>query len=328
MVCRPQAKYQSRRGATGNLNVGISFMLLACLVFHVPKAGADIICTTLWDPVCGCNGRTYGNSCEAFRAGVTCIAYKGVCTAFPDTTPPDTTIIERPELSSGNTDATFSFVSTETGSTFYCQLNGGAWTSCFSPLLYSGLADGSHTFSVKARDAVGNVDPTPALYAWTIVSTPSACTTNQECGAAFYCSKPTGGCSGSGICTSWNPTGNCFTVYDPACGCNGLTYGNTCEAAKAGISIAYTGACGNGVARISQQTFLTIADAYSSISDGSMLQLKSTEWVEDIVFDRPLAIVMKGGCDSDFVICNSMTVIQGSIVVLAGSVTMDNIIVM
>jgi RNA polymerase sigma factor (sigma-70 family) len=85
-----------------------------------------------------------------------------------DTTPPQTMISSHPSISSSDTSPTFRFRSTESGSGFQCRLGGGAWRSCSSPKTYSGLSAGQHVFRVRARDASGNVDETPASWTWTI----------------------------------------------------------------------------------------------------------------------------------------------------------------
>src|SRR5204862_269368 len=85
-----------------------------------------------------------------------------------DTTTPDTTTTAAPPATSASSSASFSFTSTEAGSTFACRLDGGAFAACVSPRSYSALGFGDHNFEVRATDAAGNTDPTPASYAWTV----------------------------------------------------------------------------------------------------------------------------------------------------------------
>jgi hypothetical protein len=85
-----------------------------------------------------------------------------------DTAAPNTTITSSPSAPSASAAASFSFTATEVGSSFQCQLDGGGFSSCTSPRSYSGLADGSHTFQVRATDPAGNVDATPASFTWTV----------------------------------------------------------------------------------------------------------------------------------------------------------------
>ena len=85
-----------------------------------------------------------------------------------DTVAPDTTITAHPDDPSSSANASLSFTSTETWSTFECRLDGSTFSACTSPWTYTGLNYGIHTFEVRAIDAVGNTDPTPASYTWTI----------------------------------------------------------------------------------------------------------------------------------------------------------------
>jgi glucose/arabinose dehydrogenase/PKD repeat protein len=85
-----------------------------------------------------------------------------------DTTPPETTITSGPSATVNSTSATFEFSSSEAGSTFECRLDSTTFSSCTSPQQYSGLAEGSHTFEVRATDAAGNTDAIPASRTWTV----------------------------------------------------------------------------------------------------------------------------------------------------------------
>jgi len=97
----------------------------------------------------------------------------GSCTILIDTTAPDTTILSRPLDPTNQTNASFSFSATETGSVFECRIDAGSYAVCTSPRDYSGLASNqTHTFSVRAIDRAGNVDATPAASSWTIDTIP------------------------------------------------------------------------------------------------------------------------------------------------------------
>jgi hypothetical protein len=85
-----------------------------------------------------------------------------------DTVAPNTTITVKPAALTTSKSASFSFTSTQVGSTFKCKLDGGAYGNCSSPKAYSNLSVAKHTFLVYAVDAAGNADATPASYTWTV----------------------------------------------------------------------------------------------------------------------------------------------------------------
>ncbi len=85
-----------------------------------------------------------------------------------DTAAPDTTIDGGPSGPTNDPTPTFSFSSDQAGSTFECRVDGGGWASCSTPETTASLADGAHTFEVRATDPAGNVDPTPASRSFTV----------------------------------------------------------------------------------------------------------------------------------------------------------------
>jgi Concanavalin A-like lectin/glucanases superfamily len=85
-----------------------------------------------------------------------------------DTRPPETTLAGGPAARTNARTATFAFGAAKPSVTFECRLDGAGWAACASPATYSGIGDGTHAFSVRARDRYGIVDPAPPVRSWTV----------------------------------------------------------------------------------------------------------------------------------------------------------------
>jgi hypothetical protein len=103
--------------------------------------------------------------------------------------------------------ATLTISSDEAGVRYVCSLDGAVLSTCSTPMSYSGLALGTHSFLAKAIDAAGNIDSVGATYQFAITKpiktmitavTPGTSPTNQptmtisfaadQANATFLCS--------------------------------------------------------------------------------------------------------------------------------------------
>jgi uncharacterized repeat protein (TIGR01451 family) len=103
-----------------------------------------------------------------------------------DTVAPETVLGTGEPARTNHTTGTFSF-SSEPGTTFQCRIDQGPFVACSGSSQLVGaqqvgshttgtLLEGFHTFEVRAIDAAGNVDPTPASETWFVDLTPPVAT--------------------------------------------------------------------------------------------------------------------------------------------------------
>jgi hypothetical protein len=89
-----------------------------------------------------------------------------------DSTAPQTTITGGPSGSITDDTPTFSFASSESGSTFKCRFDSDPFAACSGPgashTPSTPLSHGTHSFAVLATDRAKNTDPTPATSTFTL----------------------------------------------------------------------------------------------------------------------------------------------------------------
>ncbi|HAR42497.1 MAG TPA: hypothetical protein DCS07_07680 [Bdellovibrionales bacterium] len=82
-----------------------------------------------------------------------------------DTTLPEVILERTPAVVSLLNEATFSFSANKAESIFQCRLDSAQFANCVSPIVYSGIENGTHRFEILATDSLGNSSATLA-YNW------------------------------------------------------------------------------------------------------------------------------------------------------------------
>jgi len=138
-------------------------------------AGSIVVCTTT---ATTCSDSGVGDGSYAYSVTASLNSWAGPQSDQSTTVTVDTSapvIGSRPSTSSANPSPSIAF-SHGSYSTFRCKLDSGSFTPCSSPQALTalngglGLANGSHTFQVRALDAQGAPTQT-AAYTWTVAAT-------------------------------------------------------------------------------------------------------------------------------------------------------------
>lgn len=123
--------------------------------------------------------------------------------------PPAPTITSGPTGAGTGTAAAFTYTDTQAGVAFQCKLDGAGYASCpTSGKSYTGLADGSHTFSVVATSGASPLSPAAAR-TWSVdTGAPTLVRSFPANNGLYNPAAWAAGCSPAGICgNASDPTG-------------------------------------------------------------------------------------------------------------------------
>ena len=149
-------------------------------------------------------------------------------TTVPPPPVPNTFLNSGPADPSSAAAATFTFSSDQPDAAFQCHLDAAAFADCSSPVAYTGLADGPHTFEVRAWTVDGGTDPDPATGTWRVDTTPPVV------------SATTPAAGGSGVALDATVTATFSEDVDPGTvGASTFSLRTTADGAAVAATVAY-----------------------------------------------------------------------------------------
>jgi hypothetical protein len=150
----------------------------ASFTYSSNRAGANFECRIDDAAFSGCpvNGQSYSGLADGAHTFEVRAVDAGVADPTPasfswtiDTAVPDTVLDSHPADPSATAAASFAYHASEASASFQCRLDSGQFAACGAGgKSYSAVSDGAHTFEVRAHDAAGNADASPATYTWTV----------------------------------------------------------------------------------------------------------------------------------------------------------------
>ncbi len=220
--------------------------------------------------------------------------------------------------------------------TYQCKLDGGSFVPCTSPMSYSGLAEGSHTFWVMAIDPAGNVDPTPSVYTWTVDTSGSISYTISASvlsgNGAISCTPTLVPSGGNFQCALSPISGYCLqSLVDNTSDVTPLVFNNSYSVSNVTADHVIEAAFQPNppVRRISGTATLyysSFHSAYNAASSGDTIQSQAISFYENLDFNRNISITIEGGCSADFASEIGFTTINGTMTISDGTVVVEDLI--